>query len=86
MFQFDLDALIDGVGPDYALDDIPAMDCPRCGVSPLAIRLSFADPPPADESSPKRGGGRAVPLAPAYSGASRCGYNHGVGPAPLAPG
>ena len=49
MFVFDLDALIEGVGPDYALDDIPAMDCPRCGVSPLAIRLSFADPPPEAE-------------------------------------
>jgi len=46
MFVFDLDALIAGVGPDYALDDIPVMDCPRCGISPLTIRLSFADPPP----------------------------------------
>ncbi len=44
MFVFDLDALIAGIGPDYALDDIPQMDCPRCGVSPLTIRLSFADP------------------------------------------
>jgi hypothetical protein len=44
MFVFDLDALIAGVGSDYALDDIPAMDCPRCGVRPLLIRLSFADP------------------------------------------
>ena len=25
MFVFDLDALIAGVGPDYALDDIPPM-------------------------------------------------------------
>jgi hypothetical protein len=49
MIVFDLDALIAGVGPDYPLDDIPAMDCPRCGTSPLTIRLSFADPPPEAE-------------------------------------
>ena len=47
--MFDLDALIAGVGPDYALDDIPPMNCPRCGVSPLTIRLSFADPPPESD-------------------------------------
>ena len=52
MFAFDLDALIAGVGPAYALDDIPPMACPNCGASPLTIRLSFADPPPEDESSP----------------------------------
>jgi hypothetical protein len=60
MIVFDLDALIAGVGPDYPLDDIPAMDCPRCGTSPLTIRLSFADPPPEAEaesewSSPCKG-------------------------------
>jgi hypothetical protein len=49
MIVFDLDALIAGVGPDYPLDDIPAMDCPRCGTSPLTIRLSFADPPPESD-------------------------------------
>jgi hypothetical protein len=45
LFVFNLDALIAGVGPDYALDDIPPMACPNCGASPLTIRLSFADPP-----------------------------------------
>jgi hypothetical protein len=49
MFAFDLDALIEGVGADYRLDDIPPMACPHCGVSPLTIRLSFADPPPEAE-------------------------------------
>ena len=31
MLVFDLDALISGAGSDYALDDIPAMDCPGAG-------------------------------------------------------
>ena len=50
MFVFNLDALIEGVGADYPLADIPPMECPNCGVSPLTIRLSFADPPPEAES------------------------------------
>jgi hypothetical protein len=45
LFAFDLDALIEGVGPDYPLADIPPMPCPRCGTAPLLIRLSFPDPP-----------------------------------------
>jgi hypothetical protein len=49
MFVFDLEALIEGVGPDYKLGDIPPLSCPKCGVSPLTIRLSFADPPPESE-------------------------------------
>jgi hypothetical protein len=49
LFVFNLDQLIEGVGPDYKLADIPPMACPQCGVSPLVIRLSFADPPPEDE-------------------------------------
>jgi hypothetical protein len=49
LFVFNLDRLIEGVGPDYPLSDIPPMECPQCGVSPLVIRLSFADPPPEDE-------------------------------------
>lgn len=49
-FVFNLDALIEGVGPDYKLDDIPPMECPRCSGGPLVIRLSFADPPPEDEA------------------------------------
>jgi len=49
MFSFDLDALIAGVGPDYRLADIPPLACPKCGASPLTLRLSFADPPPEAE-------------------------------------
>ena len=49
LFVFNLDQLIEGVGPDYKLADIPPMACPQCGVSPLVIRLSFADPPQEDE-------------------------------------
>jgi hypothetical protein len=51
LFVFNLDQLIEGVGPDYKLADIPPMPCPRCGVSPLVIRLSFADPPQEEEDS-----------------------------------
>jgi hypothetical protein len=43
LFTFNLDQLIEGVGPDYAVADIPPMACPACG-SPLVIRLSFAAP------------------------------------------
>lgn len=50
LFVFNLDQLIEGVGPDYKLDDIPPMACPQCGLSPLVIRLSFADPPQEDEA------------------------------------
>jgi hypothetical protein len=46
---FNLDQLIEGVGDDFALAEIPAMNCSRCG-RPLAIRLSFADPLPEEEA------------------------------------
>jgi hypothetical protein len=46
---FNLDQLIEGVGEDFALADAPPMSCPRCG-QPLAIRLSFADPLPEEET------------------------------------
>jgi hypothetical protein len=49
LFVFNLDALIEGVGPDYPLADIPPMDCPACGGGLLVIRLSFADPGPQPE-------------------------------------
>jgi hypothetical protein len=49
LFTFNLDQLIEGVGPDYAVADIPPMACPACG-APLVIRLSFVDPPPEAES------------------------------------
>jgi hypothetical protein len=49
MFIFNLDALIEGVGANYKLDDIPELTCPNCGAKPLVIRLSFADPPPEAE-------------------------------------
>ena len=50
MFVFNLDELIEGVGADYKVDDIPPLSCPKCGVKPLLIRLSFADPPPEAEA------------------------------------
>jgi hypothetical protein len=53
LFVFNLDMLIEGVGPDFPLDDIPPMPCPRCGVAPLVIRLSFADPAPEAEEDSK---------------------------------
>ena len=49
LFSFNLDALIEGAGADYKLADIPPLSCPRCGISPLVIRLSFPDPPREDE-------------------------------------
>jgi hypothetical protein len=49
LFTFNLDALIEGVGPDFPVADIPPMPCPKCGVSPLLIRLSFVDPPREEE-------------------------------------
>jgi hypothetical protein len=49
LFIFDLDALIEGVGPDLPLADIPPLACPRCGVRPLLIRLSFPDPPEGEK-------------------------------------
>jgi hypothetical protein len=50
LFAFDLDQLIAGVGADYKLADIPPMTCPACGGGQLAIRLSFAEPPPESKS------------------------------------
>ena len=49
LFTFNLDALIEGVGPDYPLADIPPMECPACGEGQLVIRLSFVDPAPQPE-------------------------------------
>ena len=48
LFIFDLDQLIDKVGADYKVGDIPPLTCPACGVKPLTIRLSFAEPLPGD--------------------------------------
>ena len=36
LFTFNLDALIEGAGVDFPLADIPPMECPACGVGPLA--------------------------------------------------
>ncbi len=49
LFTFDLDQLIEGAGADYKVADIPPMTCPACGAGLLAIRLSFAEPPPEGE-------------------------------------
>lgn len=50
LFAFDLDELIEGVGADFPVAEIPPLACPKCGQRPLVIRLSFADPPGAEES------------------------------------
>jgi hypothetical protein len=49
LFSFDLDALIEQAGADFPLGEIPPLACPRCGERPLTIRLSFADPPGAEQ-------------------------------------
>jgi hypothetical protein len=46
LFTFDLDQLTEGAGADCKPADIPPMRCLACGAGPLAIRLSFAEPPP----------------------------------------
>ena len=51
LFTFNLDALSEGAGADFLLADIPPMECPACGVGPLAIRLSFVDPPREEEEA-----------------------------------
>jgi hypothetical protein len=51
LFTFNLDALIEGAGADFPLADIPPMECPSCGVGPLAIRLSFVDPPREEDDA-----------------------------------
>ena len=51
LFTFNLDALIEGVGADFLRADIPSMECPACGVCPLAIRLSFVDPPREEDEA-----------------------------------
>jgi hypothetical protein len=43
LFTFNLGQLIEGVGSDYAVADIPPMACPACG-APLVIRLSLPSP------------------------------------------
>jgi hypothetical protein len=50
MFVFNLDQLIEGVGPDYQVADIPPIKWPRCADGPLVIRRSFADPPQEAEA------------------------------------
>jgi hypothetical protein len=50
-FVFDLDRLIEGVGADYALSDIPPMTCEECG-RPLKIEL--ASVPPGRENEQDR--------------------------------
>ena len=49
LFTFDLDGLIEGVGAEYPVAEIPPTPCPPRGTAPLLIRLSFADPPPAED-------------------------------------
>ena len=42
-YVFDLDRLIERVGADYALSDIPPMTCEECG-RPLKIELASVPP------------------------------------------
>jgi hypothetical protein len=49
-YVFDLEALIDSVGGDYAVSDIPQMTCAACG-GPLKIMLA-AVPPGQDDDDP----------------------------------
>ena len=46
LFIFNLEMLIDGVGADYKLADIPPMECPTCGGGtarhPALVRRSAA--------------------------------------------
>jgi hypothetical protein len=51
LFVFNLDQLIEGVGPDYLLADIPPMACRNAG----SARSSSASPSP----TPRRKRGRA---------------------------
>ena len=49
-YTFDLESLIAGVGPDYAVSDIPQMTCAACA-GPLKIMLA-AVPPEPDDAEP----------------------------------
>jgi hypothetical protein len=49
LFSFNLDGLIEGVGADFPVDEIPPLACPKCGQRPITIRLSFADQRHAEE-------------------------------------
>ena len=51
-YVFDLDRLIESVGADYALSDIPPMTCEECG-RPLKIELASVPPRQADEQDSK---------------------------------
>lgn len=51
LFTFNLDALSEGAGADFLLADIPPMECPACRLGPLAIRLSFVDPPREEDET-----------------------------------
>lgn len=44
--EFNVDELIAGVGAAYRIDDIPQMDCRRCGTR-LEIKLALGGPPEA---------------------------------------
>jgi hypothetical protein len=46
-YTFDLDALIAGVGGNYAVSDIPRMTCAACG-GELKIMLAAIPPDPSD--------------------------------------
>jgi hypothetical protein len=45
-YVFDLDRLIERVGADYALSDIPPMTCEACG---RRLKIELASVPPGQE-------------------------------------
>jgi len=50
MAIFGLDELIEAVGRDFRIDDIPPMNCQICGAGPMKISLGMGGPPPENES------------------------------------
>jgi hypothetical protein len=42
-YALDIDGLIENLGADFALDDVPAVACPDCGGA-LKLKLAMLDP------------------------------------------
>ncbi|MEX2128977.1 MAG: hypothetical protein WD871_12160 [Xanthobacteraceae bacterium] len=50
-YVFDLDPLIEGVGADFAVENIPPLTCQNCGGS-LKVWLAAPDPREQEEDDP----------------------------------
>jgi len=59
LFVFNLDALIEGVGPDYPLADFPPMECPAS--APDRLRSGFLSPSPRPAPRTRRNDPRTSP-------------------------